>query len=63
MPEPITAMATETGAKNEPREESPDLRLNERRRAAAYLDLWERHLTFIAVHENCIGSPTPKPDD
>jgi hypothetical protein len=47
-------MATNTEDKTRASRTSPhreaDEDRNERRRAAAYLDLWERHLSISAVH-------------
>lgn len=46
-----------------PREDTVDPRQTERRRAAAYLDLWERHVTLTALHSKCPPIPDPQPDD
>ncbi|WP_424931741.1 hypothetical protein [Amaricoccus macauensis] len=39
-----------------------DLRQKERRRAADYLDLWERHVTLMAIQGKLAIPPGPDPD-
>lgn len=53
-------MATKSDDKTLSTEDGLDPRHYERRRAAEYLDLWERHVTFSAIHGNPAGLPPSK---
>ncbi len=43
-------------------EENVQSRKRERRRAAEYLDLWERHVTLTALHSKCPQMPETDSD-
>lgn len=54
-------MATKT--EDNPREKIVDPRQKERRRAANYLDLWERHVTLMAINGKCLFEPDADQSD
>ncbi len=50
-------------AEEQAKEKSVDPRAMERRRAEEYLDLWERHVTTMAIKGKCPVPPAMDPED